>query len=73
MSDTVLTKQKSRTGVREESKTTVSAEIDKVMIGSYIVLATIVGLWSAACLISAMIQAGGPLQLFIGYFQALAG
>ncbi len=73
MEDTVLVKEKSGSRASVDSKTTVSAEVDKVIIGSYIVLASVVGLWVVACLVSAMIQAGGPIQLLIGYFQALAG
>ncbi len=73
MKDTVLVKEQSGSTVNVDSKTSVSTEIDKVIIGCYIVLAGVVGLWVAACLVSAMIQAGGPIQLLIGYFQALAG
>lgn len=73
MSETLLTKQQSQTGTRTSEKTTVSTEIDKVIIGSIAAFAGIIGLWSIACLTSAMFQAGGPLQLLIGYFKALAG
>jgi hypothetical protein len=73
MTDTLLTKQQSQTGTLESTKTTVSAEIDKVIVGSIAAFTGIVGLWSVACLMSAMFQAGGPLQLAAGYFKALAG
>lgn len=73
MSDTVLSKQKNRVGVLDQSNTTVSAEIDKVIIGSIAAFTGVVGLWSVACLMSAMFQAGGPLGLAVGYFKALAG
>lgn len=73
MSDTLLTKQQTRTGIQENTKSTVSAELDKIIIGSIAAFTGIVGLWSVACLMSAMFQAGGPLQLAGGYFKALAG
>jgi len=73
MSDTAFAKSRSQVKVQDKSKTTVSAEVDKVIIGSIAAFTGIVGLWSVACLASAMFQAGGPLQLVAGYFRALAG
>ena len=73
MSDTILSKQKSQVGTLDRTKTSVSAEIDKVIIGSIAAFTGVVGLWSVACLMSAMFQAGGPLGLVSGYFKALAG
>ncbi len=73
MSDTALTKMRSQAGVLDNSRTTVSAEIDKVVIVGVAAFTGVVGLWSVACLMSAMFQAGGPLQLVGGYFKALAG
>jgi len=73
MQDTVHSKQKTRTTVQENTKTTVSAEVDKVIIGSIAAFAGLVGLWSVACLASAMFQAGGPLQLVGGWFRAVSG
>lgn len=73
MTDTLLTKQQTRDSVQDKTKTTVSTEVDKVILGSIAAFTGIVGLWSVACLMSAMFQAGGPLQLAAGYFKALAG
>jgi len=73
MSDATLTKQQSQTGTLDKTKASVSAEIDKVIIGSVAAFTGIVGLWSVACLMSALFQAGGPLGLAAGYFKALAG
>ena len=73
MQETVLSKQKTQTGVQENTTTTVSAEVDKVIIGSIAAFAGLVGLWSVACIISAMVQAGGPLQLVGGWFRAVSG
>jgi hypothetical protein len=73
MSESTLTKQQSQVEVHDATKSSVSAEIDKVIIGSIAAFAGVVGLWSIACLASAMFQAGGPLQLVGAYFKALAG
>lgn len=73
MQDTVLSKKKSESTVQEDARTTVSTEVDKVIVGSIAAFAGIVGLWSLACLGSAMFQAGGPLQLVGGWFKAVSG
>jgi len=73
MQETVRRKQKTKSTVQENTKTTVSTEIDKVIIGSIAAFAGLVGLWSLACIGSAMFQAGGPLQLVGGWFKAVSG
>jgi hypothetical protein len=73
MSERILTKQQSQSRVQDKSQTTVSAEVDKVVLGSVVAFTGIVGLWVAACLVSAMYQAGGPLQLIGGWFKAISG
>jgi len=73
MSERVLTKQQSQGRVQDRSQTTVSAEIDKVVIGTVAAFTGIVGLWVVACLGVAMYQAGGPLQLIGGWFKAVIG
>lgn len=73
MQETVLSKEQSKSTVQENSTTTVSSEVDKVIIGSIAAFAGLVGLWSLACLASAMFQAGGPLQLVGGWFKAVSG
>lgn len=73
MQETVLSKQKEKSSVQSSSKTSVSTEIDKIVIGSIAAFAGVVGLWSLACLASAMFQAGGPLQLAGGWFKAVSG
>jgi len=73
MNNTVNTKLQSQTGVKDKGKTTVSTEIDKIIIGSVAAFTGVLGLWCIAGLMSAMFQAGGPLQLLLGYFKALAG
>ena len=73
MNNTTATKQQSQVKVQDASKASVSTEIDKMIIGSIIAFTGVIALWSVACLMSAMFQAGGPLQLVGGYFKALAG
>ena len=73
MQETVLSKQKTKSTVQQDSSTAVSAEVDKVIIGSIAAFAGLVGLWSVACLASAMFQAGGPLQLAGGWLKAVSG
>ena len=73
MSDTVMTKQQTKSTVQQDTKTSVSTEVDKVIIGSIAAFAGLVGLWSIACLASAMFQAGGPLALAGGWFKAVSG
>ncbi len=73
MQDTTQIKNKSKTTVGQDTKTSVSTEIDKVIIGSIAAFAGVVGLWSIACLASAMFQAGGPLGLAAGWFKAVSG
>ena len=73
MQETVMTKQQTKATTLEGTKTSVSTEIDKVVIGSIAAFAGVVGLWSIACLASAMFQAGGPLQLAGGWLKAVTG
>ena len=73
MSERILTKQKTQGRVQDKSQTSVSAEVDKVVVGSVVAFTGIVGVWVAACLVSAMYQAGGPLQLVGGWLKAISG
>ncbi len=73
MSDATLTKTQSKTRAGEKSGTTVSTEVDKVILGSIVAFTGVVGLWSGACIVSAMFQAGGPFQLVAGWFKAVSG
>ena len=73
MSEATRLKQHSEVKVHDSTEATVAGEIDKVIIGSVAAFTGVVALWSVACLMSAMFQAGGPLQLVGSYFKALAG
>ncbi len=73
MSDTVMSKEQTQSTVQQDTKTSVSTEVDKIIIGSIAAFAGLVGIWSIACIASAMFQAGGPLQLAGGWFKAVSG
>jgi hypothetical protein len=73
MSERILTKQRSQGRVQDRSQTTVSAEIDKVVIASVAAFTGIVGLWVVASLGVALYQAGGPFQLVGAWFKAVTG
>lgn len=73
MSERTLTKQQSQSRVQDSSQSTVSAEVDKVIVGCIAAFTGVVGLWVVACLASAMYQAGGPFQLIGSWFKAVSG
>lgn len=73
MNDTAQVKVQNQIEVQADSKTTVTAEVDKIIVGGISAFTAVIGLWSVACFVSAMFQAGGPLKLVAGYFSALAG
>jgi len=72
MQDT-LTKQKSATTEQENTTSNVSAEVDKVIVVSIAAFAGLVGIWSVACMVGAMVQSGGPFELIKGWFRAVSG
>ncbi|MEN8200110.1 MAG: hypothetical protein ABFR63_08560 [Thermodesulfobacteriota bacterium] len=73
MHNTTMTKQKTKSTTGQATGTSVSTEVDKVIIGTIAAFAGLVGLWSIACLASAMFQAGGPLALVGSWFKAVSG
>lgn len=65
-----MIKSQTRTGASSKSA------IDSVSRGSIITMGVasgLVGLWAAACLVSAMIGAGGPISLITSWFGAVGG
>lgn len=68
MSTTIKSQAKSQ----ESSK----AAVDSVSRGSIItmgVASALVGLWAVACLASAMLGSGSPIELIKGWFSAVSG
>lgn len=63
---------KSQAKLQETSK----AAVDSVSRGSIItmgVASALVGLWAVACLASAMLGSGSPIELIKGWFSAVSG
>lgn len=75
MSDNTFAAERVRTKVNDKSHASESTEVvvDKVVIYCVAAFAGLVGLWSLACLTSAMYYAGGPIQLVTGWFKAVSG
>ena len=73
MTSTNYTRQQDQVEINERSESNVTAELDKVILGSIAAFTGIIGLWSFACLTSAMYQAGGPIKLAFGFFRAVSG
>lgn len=66
------------TTVKYQTKTqeTSKAAIDSVSRGSIITMglaSALVGLWAVACLASAMLGSGSPIELIKGWFSAVSG
>lgn len=66
------------TTAKSQTKTqaTSKAAIDSVSRGSIItmgVASALVGLWAVACLASAMLGSGSPIELIKGWFSAVSG
>ena len=72
MKESVLTKQRQRVQVGEQSQ----AGLDVFSTGSIAVMAgvsALVGIWAAACFVGALISSGGPLAMAYGWFRAVSG
>ena len=75
MSDRALVAERNKSMVNENSLVddSTGVVVDKIIIRSVAAFAGLVGLWAFACLGSAMYHAGGPIQLFQGWFKAVTG
>ncbi len=68
-----------KTRVQERNKTTAPAttdtatEVSKVGIITIAAFASLVGLWSVACIIGGMAASGGPLAFVGAWFKAVTG
>lgn len=54
-------------------RTDATTEVSKVSITVVGVFATIVGLWSLACIVGGVMSSGGVTQLLSAWFQAVTG
>lgn len=73
MSDTVRTKELNKATTQQGVEASVSEEVDKVVVASVYAITGLAGLWSVACMVSALVHAGGPLQLAAGWVKAVSG
>lgn len=67
---------KTATLARTQTRTTAKAGekyVARTALVSMAAPAALIGLWSVACLVSAVIHSGGPLALATAWFQAIAG
>jgi len=69
MKTTSLAKTRTRIAVQAGEKSAVS---QRALVGMAVPSA-LIGLWAAACLVSAMVSNGGPLGLARIWFQAVTG
>lgn len=69
MKTTTLTK----TRTRARAHTAEKSEISKKALTAMAVPSALAGIWSVACLVSAMVSSGGPLGLVKEWVQAVAG
>lgn len=65
------TRDKSRTVAAE--RTDAATEVSKVSIAVVGVFATIIGLWSLACIVGGVMSSGGVTQLLSSWFKAVTG
>jgi len=66
------------TAIKSQSQTkeTAKVAVDSVSRGSIItmgVASALVGLWAVACLVSAMVGSGSPIELIKSWFSAVSG
>ncbi|MBU1058678.1 MAG: hypothetical protein KJ804_10225 [Proteobacteria bacterium] len=60
------------TNTMTRTEVEVGKETSEFALGSGMVMAALVGLWGAICLVSALVSVG-PLNAVTGYFTALLG
>jgi len=62
------------TNTNTTTRTQVEAgyETSKFALGAGIAMATLIGIWGAACLVSALVSVG-PMNVVKGYLTALIG
>lgn len=71
MKITSATREKKRAISSERSD--AATEVSKVSIAVVGVFATIVGLWSLACIVGGIMSSGGVTQLLSSWFKAVTG
>jgi hypothetical protein len=50
-----------------------TAEISKVAVTAFSVIAALIGLWAVACMVAGISNSGGPASLLSNLLQAIIG
>ncbi|OQX17081.1 MAG: hypothetical protein BWK76_10820 [Desulfobulbaceae bacterium A2] len=66
-----MTMTKIRTGI--DARERIDSEVSKVGLGVISIASGLIAAWSIACLVGGMVASGGPLQLVVSWFTAVAG
>ncbi|MGV1099314.1 hypothetical protein ACUUL3_07875 [Thiovibrio sp. JS02] len=61
---------KTKTRTQAKAHSAVDTQVARNFLGTVGVASAVIGLWSVACLVSAMVS-NGPLALVQGWFQAV--
>jgi hypothetical protein len=64
---------KERGRVASADRSDAATEVSKVSVTVIGVFATIVGLWSLACIVGGIVSSGGVTQLLGSWFKAVTG
>jgi len=70
---TTTTNTVAKTRTNEQTAVFVQAEISRGAVATMGVTGAVVGLWSFACLASALVVTGGPISLAQSWFGAVIG
>jgi hypothetical protein len=73
MSDRTVVAERSKARIHIDAEAANEIAVYKVVIRTVAAFAGLIGIWAFACLGSAMYQAGGPVQLVRGWFNAVTG
>lgn len=61
------------TEIKVSSHSNVITGVSKACISLVAILGVLVGIWSLSCVVSGLIESGGPIKLLMGWFKAVSG
>ncbi len=59
--------------VNVATETGTTAEISKVAVTAVGISAGVIGVWAVACMVSGLVNSGGPVELVSSLFKAIIG
>ncbi len=71
--NTATNKTKTEINARTQDASHVETEISKIGVGGFAVASGLIGLWAVACMVSGLVQSGGPLAFVKSWFGAVMG